>query len=633
MGAIKRGWQKTAAFFRGLYKASAINQIVNKITDGVRSSVKRSRFVAWLSNYALEKETKHESFFYHWLIERPSKVYQQIRFFCMDMFERSFFAAGLQSISDILFSTTVHSYAVGLLAGGIMGLTISTTLYFAGSTPTLFDNGFFVAGFLTVFGFSLFFCNDSLSKAMHESIFLRRFLVHYVSVRQEWFKRTEIGKNRYVLTILLGVSLSISVTFLPVSYVLIAIVAVVALSFVIKAPEAGVFLTLLLFPFVSTRMLVIFSVVTQLSFFVKILRGKRVLKFQALDLCVLAFGVATIYGGVFSATPKESFSMMLSILCLLGMYFIVANTMYSKKWTWTAVCAFYVSGTAAVLIGLLRVLADALLREVVWSDTSLFAAFPKQLSGVFSSAETYGSFLVLLLPLSAVMLSRTSGWRKLFCLGGFLTCVISIAMTMSRSVWIAAAISFGLFLIISGKDFFKFMLFCIILSPVFPVVFTSPLVAQFASASNTPALSEYKATVWQGGFRILKDFWPAGIGLGTDAFQKVYPKYAVAAVSASNSYSLYLDIFIGLGILGLVTFLFVIIYMWKLAISSRQKMLNHQASIVILALVLGITGMLIQGVSQHVWLDQKMFLIFFMLIGLAGALRRGYYEDVGEEFD
>ena len=44
-------------------------------------------------------------------------------------------------------------------------------------------------------------------------------------------------------------------------------------------------------------------------------------------------------------------------------------------------------------------------------------------------------------------------------------------------------------------------------------------------------------------------------------------------------------------------------------------------------------GLLIQGMTDNVWFNYKIFLQFFLFLGLAGALRKTHIENRGEDLD
>ena len=77
----------------------------------------------------------------------------------------------------------------------------------------------------------------------------------------------------------------------------------------------------------------------------------------------------------------------------------------------------------------------------------------------------------------------------------------------------------------------------------------------------------YRFHTWLGSFDMLEDHFFGGIGIGSSAFNQIYPQYAHAGIeSAEHSHNLFLQILLGLGIFGLILFAVVLfLYLQKSA--------------------------------------------------------------------
>ena len=118
---------------------------------------------------------------------------------------------------------------------------------------------------------------------------------------------------------------------------------------------------------------------------------------------------------------------------------------------------------------------------------------------------------------------------------------------------------------------------------------------------------------------MLKDYWLCGIGLGTDAFNMIYPHYAYASIVAPHSHNLYLQLVVENGIIGLVAFLVIMIAYFRTVISTIIRQQRNLCKAIITALAAGLLGYLVQGLFDNVWYNYRVFYMFFAMLGLTMA--------------
>ena len=119
---------------------------------------------------------------------------------------------------------------------------------------------------------------------------------------------------------------------------------------------------------------------------------------------------------------------------------------------------------------------------------------------------------------------------------------------------------------------------------------------------------------------MLKDYWLSGIGLGSEAFNMIYPFYSYSGIVAPHTHNLYLQIITENGITGLIVFVAVILVYYKMCISAiirtkGDKMLKAT----ITGLAAGMFGYLVQGMFDNVWYNYRIVFMFYIILALTSC--------------
>ena len=138
----------------------------------------------------------------------------------------------------------------------------------------------------------------------------------------------------------------------------------------------------------------------------------------------------------------------------------------------------------------------------------------------------------------------------------------------------------------------------------------------------------YRVSVWIASFRIAKDYWLGGIGLGSGAFERIYQNYALnGAGFALHSHNFYIQLVVEMGILGLVLFVAIIFMSYKQIVSIRDK--NSVNKNVALAIGGALIGYLFQGMAENLWYNYRMVFIFWIYLAI---LQSGVMVSQKEEY-
>ena len=121
---------------------------------------------------------------------------------------------------------------------------------------------------------------------------------------------------------------------------------------------------------------------------------------------------------------------------------------------------------------------------------------------------------------------------------------------------------------------------------------------------------------------MLKDYFLTGIGIGNDSFKLVYPAYALSGIeTAPHSHNLYLQITVELGIFGLIVFM-ALLFVWMQSCFTIHVNDKRSTRLIGAAIFCGIAAVLAQGMTDYIWYNYRVFLMFWLMIGLSAAVRR-----------
>jgi putative inorganic carbon (hco3(-)) transporter len=205
--------------------------------------------------------------------------------------------------------------------------------------------------------------------------------------------------------------------------------------------------------------------------------------------------------------------------------------------------------------------------------------------------------------------------------------------TQSRGGWIAAI---ALILVISLGIFYWLLPY---LSPfwqiwLLPIALIATSLLVGVAVTAVPILRErvgsifvgrgdssnsFRINVYQAVWQMIRKNPLLGIGYGDRVFKKVYPIFQInPKFSALSAYSIYLETFVEMGILGLISFVWMILVSWLngiLPLTSLRQTKDHQYFWLLGALA-GSIGLAAQGFFDTVWYRPDINILWWLTIAV-----------------
>lgn len=571
----------------------------------------------------------------HSLSSSESESFRKVKHKFASSIENSFFISAIGKLYSSLLITSLASYGVFAFSFGFY--VVATYLLKKYSFDIEVNTASLATGIaLIAISVVLFMSKKSLAQAISGSVMLRFIFFDVLNLRSVSvdYAAAQPAYTGISVSFLVGMISGTVSIFVPAEYVVIALAAVISIHAVLLSPEAGIIGICLLLPFLPTMALAVLTCLVLVSCIIKFFCGKRVFKISFIDVPVFLFLLLTFFGGIFSQS-KSSTKKMLLMVCFIAAYFIVKNLIRSYSLLKKCLSAVAFSGAIVSLYGIFENFIGS--PSVIWQDMSDFGEIKGRVVSTFANPNVLGEYLILIIPVTVALALTAKSAKERFAFAcGAAFDVFCLVLTWSRGAWLGFAVSVIVFILLADK---RCLTAGILLLPPAAVAISlsSSVTNRIASIfTHSDTSSSYRIGIWRGVIKMLGDVFPYGIGIGEGAFAAVYPSYALRGIeTAPHSHSLYLQILTELGISGAVifaAFVFVLIQMNLSHIASPE---SKSEKLTEAGIFCGLLAFLVQGMTDYVWYNYRVFLMFWIMTGLSAAavmLSKNAIEESGDFF-
>lgn len=545
--------------------------------------------------------------------------------------EKSVFLGLWKNICNTFLCAPVSVFGVFSASFGLY----STVIYIMKTVAFGYERNFAdpaVGAFFLLLSVFFFASGQSVSQAFAGSRILTFAINDFLGVRGfDARPQSAEGRGATNIMFLLGMVLGLATILVRPLHIIAAIVLIAFASFVMTYPESGVLLIFLLLPFLKTKMLAAIVILIAISLFVKLIRGKRVLKFSPCDIPVAVLMLFYLLGGINSVTPAESMKRALLYICFMSMYFMVKSLLCSAKMLSRAISCCVISLGLVSLIGIAEYFIGNPILD--WIDTQAFSYIRGRAVSVFENPNVLGEFLIMTIPVAtaAVLSKKADGVRSRFAsaMAALLGCGC-LALTWSRGAWLGFVTSMVFFALFASRKMFAAMIIASPLASLLVFAKGSSILGRFTNLSDSS--TSYRVNIWRGSLDMIKENLISGIGTGESAFSKIYPLHAIGGAEvAYHSHSLYLQFIVEMGIFALIAFLIFVVVLASRGFSFIRRYGNAPEKLMCIALFTGLAAFLIQGTTDFVFYNYRIFLFFWMMTGLAVSYTDFAFEKAKDE--
>jgi putative inorganic carbon (HCO3(-)) transporter len=154
-------------------------------------------------------------------------------------------------------------------------------------------------------------------------------------------------------------------------------------------------------------------------------------------------------------------------------------------------------------------------------------------------------------------------------------------------------------------------------------IFVEPVRLRVLSifADRDDSSNNFRRNVWDAVFEMIRDRPIIGIGPGHNSFNKIYPFYQRPRYTALSAYSIFLEVTVEMGFVGLACFLWLIIVTVNTALMQLRR-LRQSANIQgfwLIGALATLMGMLAHGTVDTIWFRPEVNTLWWLIVALIAS--------------
>ncbi len=536
------------------------------------------------------------------------RVFRPLKRNVSKQISQSFFLEKISCYLKRFLNTKINVYGLFFVTAGVGSLLAMLAKNYLRNNVGLLFVDLFAVSLMFLLSLPMLFSSSTLAEAILDSRIACSILFDFLGVKKGAFEKTisKPGHDRSLFPLGLAFCI-ISWWVRPIVIIGVLMLACLALS-VFYTPEIGVVSLLTAIPFLSAGQLKKSVIFVFVCFFLKYIRGKRTLKFDALNITVFLFSclivVNCLTSFLFEVSRTYTFEMILSI----GAFFLVVNLIKSKVWMKRCIKAIICSCFLVCADGILKYILSRLSSGYV-SQYFISEKNIKMISS-FESVLSFAGYLILVLPpvIAGLFMSGNKGKSFLFV---FIPLSVScIVLTSMYSVGFSIIFGLLFFMLIYGKKTFAALLFGGITVP-FALFYIPPALSEKMMLGKRAAgiLTDYSEKLTELFKSRVFGFFN-GTGLGT--FSMYY--------SNDETYGIGYRFCVELGIVGFFMFCLIVVLCLQKNITFFSKGCTKQGRLMSTSTMVGIFSICAFGLGRNIFADYKLNTMFWLILGLSATV-------------
>lgn len=554
-------------------------------------------------------------------------------------YENSGILGALARLRDWLLGAQMRFYGFFFLYFGVCVILMNLIKRFALAGDSVGYMSWFVGALLAFAAFPMLLSGKNFSDAIDSSFIFSTLVFDFLGFSKAVLKKRtapEHTSRRYFLAAVFGAALGCLSYFVSPFLLVLGAVGIIWAAAVYNDPVLGVLSSVFIAPFLTfigspSLFLAALIIYTFICMCIKVFLGKLKLKLEISDTLVGIFMLIMLMGGIVSIGGTASFKEAAIYTCFMLVYFMITTLISTKEWLARLSAALVASGTLTALYGLYQKMSGNM--EMGTMDKDMFENLGGRVTSTFENSNMLGVFLIMVFPfaLSYVFSAKKTPIR-LAALASCGIMGICLIYTWSRGAWLGLVLACFVFVVLYAHYIIPLLLpagalgITLVWNKLGGNGLVTDLVSRFSSIiTMSDTSSVYRLGIWRGALKVAEENWFTGIGIGSEAFRKVYIKFAESGIeTAVHSHNLFLQIFIENGALGFAVFISALMLCIGSGLELVRRSGNDTASekSITVAAISGLAAALLQGMTDFIWFNYRIFFFFWGITALISASAR-----------
>ena len=526
--------------------------------------------------------------------------------------------------------TSTRSYGCFLLSFGMLSLLLKLGEYYFITASEVSLSYLITCLVLSVLAVPLLIFDKPLCVVVQDHTFTDHLFFEFLSIKR-MHRNVKHVTIPPLVAFFIGCIPAVISFFVPINYVVIAILLVTVALIAMTSPEFSMMLTLLALPYIPALpnpvlILCSLSALTIISYGWKVILGKRVLHFDIFSVLIILFGIIALISGILS-DGDGAFSLSIIFFVLMLAYFPVANMISNRRLADNAINAIIVSAIPIMVLSVSEFVVESSLTSYTPPAYST-----EGVSVFFTSPDALAAFmLVAVISTLTFMIEKRNKLKKAFyCIVSMLEIAV-LGLLLLPEAWLAVVISAVVYPVIKSKRLPTDLVLAFMPLPL--LVFTVPRsildrVSNFFGAefSFSERLSGYSDAL-----SVFKENITFGTGLGSSAYMN-------SAISdTAGIFNTLLGVATQLGVIALVIVVAMLALRMRHLSYYRHYLRNSLVVVTGEMTAIALTALTAFGMLSDLFADQTVLYIFFTVLGISSAAlrtakkecddRQGYYGD------
>lgn len=361
----------------------------------------------------------------------------------------------------------------------------------------------------------------------------------------------------------------------------------------------------------------IFAVILLVLLFICTIIKKNYFNLKALDFSLIIYMIIVALSWFTSIDRGQSLRfLIINATCFLFVLIIVSSIRNEKSLE-DFLEMLLVAVTVISLYGLWQFVTDSVPFDPSLTNVTQNEGMPGRVFSTLSNPNNFAEVLVMMLPFyGAVVFNAKTFVKKATFTALALPVLIVLFCTGSRSGWIAFAVFMLVYTFLKNKRLLPLMLVAGIMAvPFLPQHIYRRILTLFRLSGDTSA--QYRINILKTSWPMFKEFFLTGVGLGTDVFMSVVDNYKQYVNKVPvHTHVLYMQIWLEMGIMGILSFLWFIFRTVKSAVASILEKTNVYFDNVLMAGVASLLGILSMGAVEYIWYYPRVMLFFWVDVAI-----------------